>query len=155
MPVLCASCATAASDSAISCSAKSVIGCRRPAINPALSEILPWCGPMVTRKRLRAILNTLALYALAALLIGYFGVNAYSGDRGLKAKEDIDRQTAALTADLQRLQREHAQWERRIALLKSDDLDPDMLDERARALLDYVDPNELVMMVDRRAAVAP
>ena len=57
---------------------------------------------MVTRKRLRAILNTLALYALAALLIGYFGVNAYSGDRGLKAKEDIDRQTAALTADLQR-----------------------------------------------------
>jgi cell division protein FtsB len=105
---------------------------------------------MVTRKRLRAILNTLALYALAALLIGYFGVNAYSGDRGLKAKEDIDRQTAAFTADLGRLQREHAQWERRIALLKSDDLDPDMLDERARALLDYVDPNELIMMVDPR-----
>ena len=43
---------------------------------------------MVTRKRLRTILNALALYALAALLIGYFGVNAYSGNRGLKAKED-------------------------------------------------------------------
>jgi cell division protein FtsB len=110
---------------------------------------------MVTRRRLRAILNMLALYALAALLIGYFGVNAYGGDRGLKAKEDIDRQMAALNADLQRLQREHAQWERRIALLKSDDLDPDMLDERARALLDYVDPNELIMMLDRKAAAAP
>src|ERR1700684_1405577 len=105
---------------------------------------------MVTRKRLRASLNTLALYALAALLIGYFGVNAYSGDRGLKAKEDIDRQTAALTADLQRLQREHAQWERRIALLKSDDLDPDMLDERARALLDDVGPNDLTLMFEAR-----
>ena len=46
---------------------------------------------MVTRKRLRAILNALALYALTALLIGYFGVNAYNGDRGLRAKEDIDR----------------------------------------------------------------
>ncbi len=57
---------------------------------------------------------------------------------------------AALTADLQRLQHEHAQWERRIALLKSDDLDPDMLDERARALLDYADPNELIMMIDGR-----
>ncbi len=76
---------------------------------------------MVTRKRLRTILNALALYALAALLIGYFGVNAYSGDRGLKAKEDIDRQMATLTADLDRLKLEHAQWERRIALLKSDD----------------------------------
>jgi cell division protein FtsB len=112
---------------------------------------------MVTRKRLRAILNALALYTLAALLIGYFGANAYSGNRGLKAKEDIDRQTAALTADLQRLKLEHAQWERRIALLKSDDIDPDMLDERARALLDYVDPNDLTLMYDAspRQAASP
>jgi len=101
---------------------------------------------MVTRRRLRAILNALALYALAALLIGYFGVNAYSGARGLKAKEDIDRQMASLNADLARLKLEHAQWSRRIALLKSDAIDPDMLDERARLLLDYVDPNDMTMM---------
>jgi cell division protein FtsB len=103
---------------------------------------------MVTRKRLRAVLNALALYTFAALLIGYFGVNAYSGARGLKAKEDIDRQTAALTVELDRLKHEHGLWERRIALLKSADIDPDMLDERARALLDYVNPNDLVLMVD-------
>ena len=101
---------------------------------------------MVTRKRLRSILNALALYVLAALLIGYFGVNAYSGDRGLKAKEDIDRQMASLNADLDRLKLEHAQWARRVALLKSDAIDPDMLDERARSLLDYVDPNDMTMM---------
>jgi len=114
---------------------------------------------MVTRKRLRTILNVLALYALAALLIGYFGVNAYSGNRGLKAKEVIDRQSAALAAELDRLKVEHAQWDRRIALLKSDDIDPDMLDERARALLDYVDPNDLTLMDDtashRAAAPTP
>jgi cell division protein FtsB len=101
---------------------------------------------MVTRKRLRTILNALALYVLAALLIGYFGVNAYSGDRGLKAKEDIDRQMASLNADLTRLKLEHAQWARRVALLKSDAIDPDMLDERARSLLDYVDPNDMTMI---------
>jgi cell division protein FtsB len=114
---------------------------------------------MVTRKRLRTILNVLALYALAALLIGYFGANAYSGNRGLKAKEVIDRQSAALTAELDRLKIEHAQWDRRIALLKSDDIDPDMLDERARALLDYVDPDDLTLMYDIKrqpaAAAAP
>ena len=103
---------------------------------------------MVTRKRLRSILTALGLYVLAALLIGYFGVNAYSGNRGLKAKEDIDRQSATLTAELDRLKLEHAQWERRVALLKSDNIDPDMLDERARALLDYVDPNDLTLMDD-------
>ena len=101
---------------------------------------------MVTRKRLRTVLNALALYVLAALLIGYFGVNAYSGDRGLKAKEDIDRQMDALNGDLTRLKLEHAQWTRRVALLKSDAIDPDMLDERARLLLDDVDPNDLTLM---------
>jgi cell division protein FtsB len=112
---------------------------------------------MVTRKRLRTVLTALGLYALAALLIGYFGVNAFSGNRGLKAQQDIDRQVAALTADLDRLKLEHAQWQRRIALLKSDDLDPDMLDERARALLDYVEANDLTMMIENkpRAAAAP
>jgi cell division protein FtsB len=125
-------------------------------INPALIDKLAWCG-MVTRKRLRRIVNTLALYPLAALLIGYFGVNAYNGDRGLKAKEDIERQMATLNAELDRLKAEQAQWERRIALLKSDDLDPDMLDERARTLLDYADPHDLTLMLNRPSlsAAAP
>lgn len=109
---------------------------------------------MVTRRRLRSILNALGLYVMAALLIGYFGVNAYNGNHGLKAKEDIDRQTATLSGELVRLRSERMLWERRINLLKDDNIDPDMLDERARALLDYVDPNDLVMMIkpDRPAA---
>jgi cell division protein FtsB len=109
---------------------------------------------MVTRKRLRSILNALGLYVMAALLIGYFGINAYGGNHGLKAKQDIDRQSAALSAELAQLQAERAQWERRIALLKADNIDPDMLDERARALLDDADGDDLVMMTqpDRPAA---
>jgi cell division protein FtsB len=110
---------------------------------------------MVTRRRLRSVLNTLALYALAVLLIGYFGVNAYNGDRGLKAKEDIDRQMTALTAELDRLKSEQARWERRIALLKADDLDPDMLDEQARVLLDYADPHDLTLMFSKPSLAAP
>jgi len=109
---------------------------------------------MVTRKRLRSILTTLGLYVMAALLIGYFGVNAYSGNHGIKAKQDIDRQTTALTAELHGLQVERAQWERRINLLRSDDLDPDMLDERARALLDFADPRDLVLPI-RASPPAP
>jgi cell division protein FtsB len=111
---------------------------------------------MVTRKRLRTVLTALALYTLAALLIGYFGVNAFSGNRGLKAQQDIDRQMASLGEELDRLKTEHAQWQRRIALLKSGNLDPDMLDERARALLDYVEPNDVTMVFKtRELVVAP
>jgi cell division protein FtsB len=112
---------------------------------------------MVTRKRLRSILTTLGLYVMAALLIGYFGVNAYSGNHGLKAKEDLDQQIAALSTDLDHLKRERAQWERRVALLRAGKLDPDMLDEQARTLLDYVAPNDLTLMFawGHKAADAP
>jgi cell division protein FtsB len=102
---------------------------------------------MVTRKRVRSILTALGLYVIAALLIGYFGMNAFSGNRGIKAKQDIDQQVTELSTELARLKLERSQWERRIALLKSSGLDPDMLDERARALLDYSHPHDLTMMV--------
>jgi len=109
---------------------------------------------MVTRKRLRSVLTTLGLYVMAALLIGYFGVNAYSGNHGLKAKEDIDRQIAELSSELKGLKQQRAQWERRVALLRADKLDPDMLDQQARGLLDYADPRELTLMSPRRPTAA-
>jgi cell division protein FtsB len=100
---------------------------------------------MVTRKRLRSFLTTLGLYVSVALLIGYFGVNAYTGNHGLRAKQDLDQQIAQLTVELAALKAERANWDRRVSLLKSESLDPDMLDERARSLLDYVDPRDLVL----------
>src|SRR5215831_8800718 len=63
---------------------------------------------MVTRKRFRTVLNALALYTIAALVIGYFGVNAYSGNRGLRAKQDLDQQIAELSAELDALKAERA-----------------------------------------------
>ena len=44
---------------------------------------------------------------------------------------------------------ERSVWERRVSLLKSESLDPDLLDERARALLDYVDVNDLTLRLKR------
>jgi cell division protein FtsB len=105
---------------------------------------------MVTRRRLRTVINTLALYTLAALVIGYFGVNAFTGNHGLRARQDLDQQIAALSTELKALRTERANWERRVSLLQPESIDADMLDERARALLNYVDPRELTRQVMRR-----
>jgi cell division protein FtsB len=101
---------------------------------------------MVTRNRLRAALTAIGLYIGAALLIGYFGINAYTGAHGLKAKQDLSQQMDELSKELARLKLERASWEHRVSLLRADRLDPDMLDERARAMLDYVHANDLVLM---------
>ena len=100
---------------------------------------------MVTRNRLRTVLNALALYTIAALVIGYFGVNAYTGNHGLRARQDLDQQIGKLTTELNALKSERVTWERRVALLKPESIDPDMLDERARTLLDYADPRDLTL----------
>jgi cell division protein FtsB len=105
---------------------------------------------MVSRKRFRSFLTVLSLYVAAALLIGYFAINAYTGNHGLKAQQDIDQQIAELTIERDRLKLERADWQRRVALLQSDRLDPDMVDERARAILNYLHPRELTFMLKRR-----
>ena len=101
---------------------------------------------MVTRRRFRAFINTLALYTIAALLIGYFGVNAFTGNHGLRARQDLDHEVAQLTGELAALKAERATLERRVSLLRPESIDADMLDERARALLDYSDPRELILL---------
>jgi cell division protein FtsB len=104
---------------------------------------------MVTRRRLRSVLTALGIYLSAALLIGYFGVNAYTGNHGLRARQDLDQEIAQLSAELATLSAERATLERRVSLLRSENIDPDMLDERARALLDYVDPSDLTLQLKR------
>ena len=46
---------------------------------------------MVSRSRLKSVLTGLALYAIAAAMIGYFGVNAYTGKYGLNAQQELDQ----------------------------------------------------------------
>ena len=102
---------------------------------------------MVSRSRLKSVLTGLALYMLAAAMVGYFGVNAYTGKYGLNARQDLDQEIIALTSELLRLKKERAEGERRVSQLRSDQVDPDMLDERVRYQLDYAHPRDLVRMI--------
>ena len=102
---------------------------------------------MVSRTRLKAVLTGLALYAMAAAMIGYFGINAYTGKYGLNARQDLDQEIIALTSELARLKQERAEGERRVSQLRSDQVDPDILDERVRYQLDYAHPRDLVRMI--------
>ncbi len=102
---------------------------------------------MVSHRRRHAILTALALYAFAALFVGYFAANAFTGNHGLRAQADLDQQLASMQGELQHVKAERTQWERRVALLRNDRIDPDMLDERARALLGYVDARDLTLLL--------
>lgn len=105
---------------------------------------------MVTHRRRRSILTAVALYILAGAFIGYFAVNAFTGNHGLRAQQDLEQQMTAMKDELDGLKSERAEWEQRVSLLRSDRIDPDMLEERGRALLDYVDPRDVTLLLKPR-----
>jgi len=105
---------------------------------------------MVSHRRRRTILTALGLYLFAAAFIGYFGVNAYSGNHGLRAQKDLEQQLGAMQHELDGLKAERSGWERRVSLLRPDRIDPDMLDERARALLGLADSRDLTLLLPPR-----
>lgn len=78
-------------------------------------------------------------------LVGYFSWNATQGDHGLKAaaqRQDLLKQAHA---ELTRAEIDRDGWERRVSGLRTSRLDPDMLDERARAMLNLADPTDIVV----------
>lgn len=105
---------------------------------------------MVTHRRRRTILTALGLYAFAALYIGYFAVNAFTGAHGLRAQKDLDKQLSQMRIELSQLKAERVEWQRRVALLQSSQIDPDMLAERARVLLGYVHPGDVTLLLQPR-----
>ena len=105
---------------------------------------------MVSHRRRRAILTAIGLYLFAAAFVGYFAVNAFTGNHGLRAQQEIEQQLARMQTELAQVKAERAVWERRVSLLRSDKIDPDMLDERARALLGFADPRDVTLLLAPR-----
>jgi cell division protein FtsB len=101
---------------------------------------------MVVRRGARRILIPLGLYALAGLLVGYFVHQAHSGPRGIEARRQFKIQAHEIGLELHSVKTERAEWERRIALLRSDQIDRDLLEERARIMLGRVHRNDLVVV---------
>ncbi len=78
-------------------------------------------------------------------LTGYFAWNATRGDHGLKAYSQGEKDLVTAQATLASTEAERDAWEKRVAGLRANHIDPDTLDERARAMLNLADPNDIVV----------
>lgn len=78
-------------------------------------------------------------------LAGYFGWNATRGEHGLRSYAMRQNQLVTAKAELAAAEAERESWEIRVAGLRANHIDPDTLDERARAMLNLADPSDLVV----------
>lgn len=83
---------------------------------------------------------------IGACLVGYFAYHAIQGDRGLIALSHLQIQIDQANQVLAQVRAERKRLEHEASLLRPDHLDPDMLDERARVVLNYSHPDDLVIM---------
>jgi cell division protein FtsB len=78
-------------------------------------------------------------------LSAYFIWNASRGEHGLRNFALRTTQLATEQNTLAAAQAEHDQWEIRVAGLRDAHIDPDSLDERARAKAEVADPADIIV----------
>jgi cell division protein FtsB len=102
-------------------------------------------GIMVTRQRRQSRLNRLWMPLITAAFLGYFGFHAFNGYYGIWAMDRLEAEAERLATELEVLKRDHAEYERRAALLRTDNLDADIVDVEARTALNRLRADEIVV----------
>jgi cell division protein FtsB len=100
---------------------------------------------MALRSRHRTLLFSCAFYAFCGLTSSYFGWHAINGGRGLKTNAEYSQKIAALESMLGDIKAEREAWRRRIALVRGETIDRDLLDEESRQALGRMQKNEVAV----------
>lgn len=95
--------------------------------------------------RLRA--RFIAPPVLGACVMAYFAYHTVQGDRGLLTWLHLQNELAEAKVTRGALETQRFRLERRVALLRPDRLDRDILEERARMLLNYGHVDDLVILL--------
>ena len=80
----------------------------------------------------------------------YFTYHILHGERGLIAWWQINNQIKAAKIKLIELRNSREKIERRVKLMHPENLDPDILEERARIMLNYGYPNDIVIIESKK-----
>jgi cell division protein FtsB len=103
---------------------------------------------MATRQRKQSKVRPLLVPAVCLLLLAYFGYHAVEGDYGHHALQKLKSREADLSDQLARLKDERRALDRRVALMRPESLDPDMIEERARRTLNVARAGDIVILHD-------
>jgi cell division protein FtsB len=101
---------------------------------------------MALRKDIRAYARQVVGPTLAVSIFAYFAYHAVEGDRGLLAWLQLQQDVESAQAELSKVSRVRAALAHQTELLRSEAIDPDMLDERARAVLGLMRKDEIIIV---------
>ena len=83
---------------------------------------------------------------LGALIVGYFLYHTIQGERGWFAMLRVQSEVSTAEKALSKLQKDRQDLQHRTDLLRDKSMDPDLLEEESRKLLNYSKPNEIIIL---------
>jgi cell division protein FtsB len=101
---------------------------------------------MIVLRALRRRARFIVAPILGIALTGYFAYHLVEGDRGFKAYLRLNREIRTANANLDAARAQRAALDLKVSNLRPEHVDPDLLDERIRATLNLVSPDEIVIM---------
>jgi cell division protein FtsB len=99
------------------------------------------------KKRARALMGP----ALGIMLTAYFGYHLVEGDRGLRAWVRVSHELRQAKDELTAVSAKRAELQHRVAHMRANQVDPDLLDAQVRKTLDVLRPDEIVIPVPNEA----
>jgi cell division protein FtsB len=105
---------------------------------------------MSTRLRRPSIWRQLLVTAALLAFQGYLGWSAIGGNFGIESQKVMKAEIVDLKVQSAALQAEIDAFRHKVGLFNPNKLDPDILTERARALLSMAQIGDMVVMVDPR-----
>lgn len=103
---------------------------------------------MSTRLKRPPIWRHILVTGILVAFQAYLGYSVMSGQFGIDSREVLEGQIDDLGATSSALQAEIDSFRHRIDLFQTTKMDPDLVSERARALLSMSNPSDIVVMVD-------
>ncbi len=105
---------------------------------------------MPTRLKRPAFWRHVALALGLIAFQGYLGYSVVTGQFGIESQDALEAEISELEARSGALQAEIDSYRHRIDLFQTVKLDPDLVSERARALLSMAQADDIVVMIDPR-----
>jgi len=99
------------------------------------------------RNRARHVIGSV----LGVSVVTYFAYHVIHGDRGLLAWWQLQQRIDAVKRTAERVSSERQVLEKRVRLLHPESLDRDMLEERARVMLNYGHKDDVIILEEKRS----
>jgi cell division protein FtsB len=88
----------------------------------------------------------MVITGVSAALLGYFAWHGFEGPRGFPYRDRLMAEAEQLGGELAAIRQQRETLEIKVSQLRPQSVDPDLLDEMARAMLGMTRPGELVVL---------